>query len=71
MLRILPEAPILTARSTRRLLEVTHPAARAALEELTAAGILRAKQVDRKTTGYQAVEVFELLTHTERNLAST
>jgi len=71
MLRILPEAPILTARSTQRLLEVTHPAARAALEELTAAGILRAKQVDRKTTGYQAVEVFELLTYAERNLAST
>lgn len=67
----LPEAPIITARSTQRLLGVSFPTARAALEELADAGILQRKSVERNTTGYLASDVFDLLTHTERRLAST
>lgn len=71
LLTILPEAPMLTARTVQRLLEVSAPAARAALEELADAGILSRKQVDRGATGYLARDVFDLLTLTERRLAST
>lgn len=67
----LPEAPIMTARSAQRLLGVSFPSARSALEELADAGILHRKSVERNTTGYLAVEVFDLLTYAERRLAST
>ncbi len=51
--------------------KVSIPPARAALEELTDAGIVARKAVDRRTTGYLATEVFDLLTFAERRLAST
>jgi Fic family protein len=71
LLDLLPAVPVVTARTVQRLLSVTHPAARQALEELAGARILHPKQVERNTTGYLAREVFDLLTLTERRLAST
>ena len=71
LLDLLPEAPVLTARTVERLLGVTAPAARGALEELAEAGILHRKRVERGTIGYLAREVFDLLTFAERRLAST
>lgn len=71
LVEILPELPVVTARTTQRTLTVSFPAARAALEELAEAKILRRKQVDRGTTGYLATEVFDLITFAERELAST
>jgi Fic family protein len=71
LLDLLPAVPLVTARTLQKLLSISHPAARQALEELHAAGILSAKQVERGTTGYLARDVFNLLTITERRLAST
>ena len=71
LLDLLPEAPLVTARTVERLLAVSHPAARNALEELAGAKILNRKQVERNTTGYLARDVFDLLTFAERRLAST
>ena len=71
ILRTLPEVPILTSRTAQRRLDVSFPAARAALEELADAGILARRSVERGTTGYTATDVFSLVTHTERQLAST
>ncbi|WP_283139404.1 Fic family protein [Rhizohabitans arisaemae] len=71
LLDLLPAVPVVTARTVQRLLSVTHPAARQALEELAGADILHPKQVERNTVGYLAREVFALLTLTERRLAST
>jgi len=71
LLDALPEVPLVTARTAERLLGVSFPAARKALEELAEAEILSRKQVDQNTTGYLARDVFELLTIAERRLAST
>jgi Fic family protein len=71
ILRTLPEVPILTTRTAQRRLGVSFPAARAALEELADAGILARRSVERGTTGYTATDVFSLVTHAERRLAST
>lgn len=71
LLDLLPEAPLVTARTVQRLLDVSFPAARAAVEELADAGILARKQVERGTTGYLARDVFEQITFAERRLAST
>ncbi|MQA13374.1 MAG: Fic family protein [Pseudonocardiaceae bacterium] len=71
LIELLPETPLVTARTVQRLLAVSHPAARAALEELADAGIVVRKRVERATTGYFARDVFELLTFAERRLAST
>jgi Fic family protein len=71
LLAALPEAPILTSRTVQRLLSVAFPSARSALEELAEAGVLIRRKVERNTTGYIARDVFDLLGHTERRLAST
>lgn len=71
LIELLPETPLVTARTVQRLLAVSHPAARAALEELADARIVIRKSVVRGTTGYFARDVFELLTFAERRLAST
>lgn len=71
LLRVLPEIPVMTTRTAERALAVSFPAARAALDELADAKILRRKQVDRGTTAYLAGDVFDLLTFAERELAST
>lgn len=61
----------MTTRTVQRLLELSFPSARAAVEELADAGIVARRRVDRGTTGYLATEVFDLLTYAERRLAST
>jgi Fic family protein len=71
LLDLLPEVPVVTARTAQRLLDVSFPAARSALEELAEVGIVHRKQVERGTTGYLARDVFGLLTYAERQLAST
>ena len=71
LLAVLPEVPLVTARTVERLLGVSFTAARTAVEALTAAGVLTRRQVERNTTGYLAHDVFELLTVAERRLAST
>ena len=71
LLPLLHEVPVTTVHATQRLLGVSDPAARLALEELAAAGILTRKHVDRGTVAYLARDVFDLLTSTERRLAST
>lgn len=71
LLAALPEAPVVTARTVQRVLGVSFPAARTALEELADAGVLRRRQVERGTTAYLAMEVLGLVDHAERQLAST
>jgi Fic family protein len=71
LLDALPEAPLVTARSVERLIGVSYPTARAALEELADAEIVSRKQVEKNTTGYLARDIFDLLTFAERRLAST
>jgi Fic family protein len=71
LIELLPQAPLLTARTVQRLLTVSFPAAKAALEGLAEADILTRKNVERGTTGYFARDVFDLLTLAERRLAST
>jgi hypothetical protein len=68
---VLAEAPIMTARTVQRILGVSFPAARAALDELADAGVLFRKSVERGTTGYVARDVLDLIGLTERRLAST
>lgn len=71
LLSSISELPLVTARTVQRHLGVSFPAARAAAEELADAGILHRRSVERGTTGYLALEIFDLLTFTERRLAST
>ncbi|OBH17950.1 Fic family protein [Mycolicibacter sinensis] len=71
LLGMLSEAPMLTARTVQRLLDVSFPRARDALDELAEAGVLSRKSVDRGTTGYLANEVLDLVGLAERRMAST
>ena len=71
LVEILPEAPLVTANTVRRILAVSAPSAYNAVEELAEAGIVSRRSLERGTTGYFAREVFELLTFAERRLAST
>ena len=71
LIELLPETPLVTARTVERMLEVSPPVARGALEELADAEVVSRKNVERGTTGYFARDVFELLTIAERRLAST
>lgn len=71
LLQLLPDAPLVTTRTLQRLLRLSFPAARAALDELADAGILQRRKVERNTTGYVANDILDLVTLTERRLAST
>lgn len=71
LLRSLPEAPIVTANTLRRAHKVSFQSASQALEELTEAGILSRKSIDRGATAFIAREVLDLVTVRERALAST
>jgi Fic family protein len=71
LLAMLPEAPVVTARTVGRVLDVSQPAAGAAVQELAEAGILRTRQLERGTTGYLATEVLNLIDVAERQLAGT
>ncbi|MGH3915469.1 MAG: Fic family protein [Pseudonocardiaceae bacterium] len=71
LIELLPETPLVTVRTVERILAVSSPAARSALEDLADAQVVTRKNVERGTTGYFAQDVFELLTIAERRLAST
>lgn len=71
LLRLLPEMPLLTARTVERVLNVSPPVARNGLDELADAGVLTRRKVERNTTGYLANEVLDVVGSTERQLAST
>jgi Fic family protein len=67
----LTEVPVMTTATALRILHISFPAARAALENLAEAGVLRRKTVDRGSTAYIAHEVLDLITYAERRLGST
>ena len=71
LLAQLPEAPVVTATTLARILGVSFPAASAALDELRLAGILTTRSIERGATAYIAREVLDLVTLSERALAST
>lgn len=71
LLAQLPEAPVVTATTLGKILDVSFPAASAALEELRHAGILTTKSIERGAKAYIAREVLDLITLSERSLAST
>jgi hypothetical protein len=71
LIEILPEAPLVTTTTVQRMLGISQPAAYKAVEELTTAGIVSRRKVNRSTVGYLAGDVFDLLTFAERRLAST
>lgn len=71
LLRQLPEAPVVTVATLARILDVSLPAAGSALDELTQAGILTPKSIERGAKAYIAREILELVTLSERALAST
>lgn len=71
ILATLQEHPVLTAATAMRLFDVSRPAAITALDELAAAGVLAKRRLDRRTGAYLAVDVFQLITSAERQLAST
>lgn len=68
---LLPEAPLMTSTTVRRMIDVSIPSAHNALEELADAMIVTRRKLDRGATGYFSSEVFDLLTFAERRLAST
>jgi Fic family protein len=71
LLAQLPEAPVVTATTLARILDVSFPAANAALDELRQADILATRTIERGATAYIAREVLDLVTLSERALAST
>lgn len=71
IMQILTEVPAMTTGTAKRMLGISFPPARAALEELAEAGILHRETVDRGSTGYIARDVLDLVTMAERRLAST
>lgn len=70
IVRDLPSTPVLTSETVQRVHNVSHVAAGKALEELQAAHIVEARSV-RGTRYFQAPELLDLVTRTERQLAST
>jgi hypothetical protein len=62
----LTEVPVMTTATALRILHISFPAARAALENLAETGVLRRKTVDRGSTAYIAAEVLDLITYAER-----
>lgn len=71
ILDILTESPVMTTATAKRLLGISFPPARAALEELADSRVVRRKSVDRGSTGYVAQDVLDLIGYAERRLAST
>lgn len=70
ILRDLPATPVLTSATVQRIYQVSHVAADRALAELVTANIL-APHARRGVQYYQAFDVLDLVTVTERRLAST
>lgn len=70
IVRDLPATPVLTSATVQRIHDVSHVAADRALAELVASDILHPHQ-RRGVRYYQARDVLDLITVTERRLAST
>lgn len=70
VLRDLPGTPVLTNATVQRIHQVSHVAAGRALDELASAGILIGRRRGAQRL-YQAPEIIDLITSTERRLAST
>ena len=62
---------VVTATTLSRILDVSFPAASAALDDLRSAGILTTTSIDRGATAFICRDVLDLVTKTERQLAST
>ncbi|BAC19749.1 hypothetical protein [Corynebacterium efficiens YS-314] len=71
ILRQLPDHPLLTVKTATEIFGGTTTSAAQALDNLTAAGVLTRKSIDRGVTGYLAHDVFDVITIAERRLAST
>ncbi|AQP48482.1 cell filamentation protein Fic [Tessaracoccus aquimaris] len=71
LLAQLTEAPVVSATTLAKILGVSYPAASGALDELRQAGILIPRSIERGATAYIAREVLDLVTFSERALAST
>ncbi len=67
----LPGVPIVTARATQSLLNISFVAASGALEELAGAGVVQVKEVERGTRAYLATDVLDLINGAERRLTYT
>lgn len=67
----LPSTPVLTATTVQRIHKVSAVAAGRALTELHEAGIMEPRSAGRGVRAYIADEVLDLITATERRLAST
>lgn len=70
ILESLPATPILSVRTVMRIHDASKQAATSALNDLHECGIVTAIGGGR-TTFYQATDVIDLVTYTERKLAST
>ncbi|MBN9643843.1 Fic family protein [Corynebacterium mendelii] len=66
----LPEMPLVTVDLAVDRLEITATAARRALTTLVEAGILTKRSIAKRTNAYLTLELFDLMTMTERRLAS-
>lgn len=71
LLDTLQETPVLTSATVTRLLGVSDVAAKQALEELAEAEVLTRRSVGGRAQVYRCSDVFDLVTPTERRLAST
>lgn len=71
ILNALPSAPVLTARSAAQIFSLSKVSAGRALTELADAGVLSASQTSSEQTVYSARALLDLVTVTERRLAST
>ncbi len=63
-------APILTVATAATLIERSYPATNAAIERLTAAGILRQLTIGRRNRAFESPDVITAFTALERRLAS-
>ena len=71
LLADLPGVPVLTPRTMQQMYDVSTSAARTALEDLAAAGILTERSAGPGVRVHMADDVLELVTWAERRLAST
>jgi hypothetical protein len=64
----LPRCPVITVASAERFTAAGNASARAAIDELVGAGVLRRRQIGRGTTAYLAREVSDLITLSQLRL---
>jgi Fic family protein len=70
LLEALPGTPVVTVTGAARLLGRSFPAANAAIESLTAHGVLRKITVGRRNRAFEAPSILKAFTDFERQLAS-